>query len=431
MAKSLTIKALENLKPSATRREVPDGHTRGLFFVLQPSGAASWAYRYRLAGKSRKLTIGPYPNIGLTAARKLASDAANVIARGDDPAAKKQAAKIAAREAASETGDLVENVVEAFIARHAKPNTRDWRETQRLLTKEAVSQWRGRRLGDIGRADVHRLLDGIVDRGAPVGANRTFAQVRKMCRWAVERGIIERSPCDGVRPPSAEKTRDRVLSDEELRLIWRACDAIAWPFGPLVKLLMLTSARIGEVAEMTWAEVDAKAKTWTIPKERAKNRVAHEIPLSAPALAIIETLPRVSGSKGAPGFVFTTTGQTPVSGFSRAKANIDKAILDALREAATDPEKIEAPDHWTYHDLRRTSASGMAGLGIAPHVIEAVLNHRSGVIRGVGAIYNRYSYSTEKRAALKVWARHLDTIVAGETSAEVIDLAGHRADRVK
>ena len=254
MAKDLTVKALESLKPGAARREVPDGHTRGLFYVFQPSGAASWAYRYRSAGKPKKLTIGTYPAIDIKAARELASEAAKTVARGDDPAATKQSAKIAARQAANETRELVENVVETFIERYAKPNTRDWRETQRLLTKEVVSRWKGRRLGGIGRADVHDLLDGIVDRGAPVGANRTYAQLRKMCRWAVERGIIEHSPCDGVRAPSAEKSRDRVLSDEELRQVWRACDAIAWPFGPLVKLLMLTGARRNEVADMEWSE---------------------------------------------------------------------------------------------------------------------------------------------------------------------------------
>jgi len=429
MAKDLTFKALESLKPGAARREVPDGHTRGLFYVLQPTGAASWAYRYRFAGKPKKLTIGTYPAIDIKAARELASEAAKAIARGDDPAARKQAAKVTARASANETRDLVDGVVETFIERYAKKQTREgsWRETERILNKEIIGAWRGRRLSAIGRADVHDLLDKIVDRGAPIAANRTLAAFRRMCGWAVERGIIDASPCEKVKAPAGEKSRDRVLSDDELRLAWGAFNSTGWPFGPLAQLLVLTGARLREVGEMRWQEVDVAAKTWTIPKERAKNGVAHEIPLSSAAVQILESLPRIDGGKAAPGFVFTTTGKTAVSGFSRAKEQFDAAVLDALRKAATDPTKITAPEHWTLHDLRRTAASGMAGLGIAPHVVEAVLNHKSGTIKGVAAVYNRYSYSAEKRAALEAWARALDAIVTGKPAGNVVELAKARA----
>ena len=422
MAKDLTIKALENLKPGVARREVPDGHTRGLFYVLQPTGAASWAYRYRFAGKPKKLTIGAFPAIDLKAARELASDAAKAIARGDDPAATKQAAKITAREATHETRDLVEKVVETFIERYAKEHTRSWRETERMLKKEIVEPWKGRRLSNIGKADVHDLLDKIIDRGAPISANRILAALRRMCSWSVERDIIKVSPCDGVKAPSAAVSRDRVLSDDELRIVWGAFEKTGWPFGPLARLLVLTGARLREVAEMRWSEVDHAAKTWTIPKERAKNGVAHEIPLSGAALQILESLPRIDGGKGAPGFVFTTTGRTPVSGFSRAKEQFDVAILDATRAA-----KITELEHWTLHDLRRTGASGMAGLGIAPHVVEAVLNHRSGTIRGVAAVYNRYSYGAEKRAALEAWSRYVETLVSGKPAGNVVELGKARA----
>ena len=421
MAKDLTVKALESLKPGAARREVPDGHTRGLFYVLQPTGAASWAYRYRFAGKPKKLTIGTYPAIDIKAARELASEAAKAVARGDDPAATKQAGKIAAREATHEAQDLLDSVVEAFITRYAQKQTKEksWRETKRLLDNEVVGAWRGRRLSAIGRADVHDLLDKIVDRGAPIVANRTLAAFRRMCGWAVERGIIDASPCDRVKAPASEKSRDRVLSDEELRLAWEAFEKTGWPFGPHAQLLLLTGSRLREVAEMRWQEIDLAAKTWTIPKERSKNGVAHEIPLSSAALQILESLPRIDGGNGAPGFVFTPTGRAPLSGFSRAKEQFDAAILDATRAA-----KIAEPEHWTIHDLRRTAASGMAGLGIAPHVFEAVLNHKSGTIKGVAAVYNRYSYSAEKRAALEAWARALDAIVTGKPAGNVIKFGG-------
>ena len=175
------------------------------------------------------------------------------------------------------------------------------------------------RLSTTGQADVHDLLDKIIDRGAPISANRTLAALRRMCSWAVERDIIEVSPCDGVKAPSAAVSRDRVLSDDELRIAWGAFEKTGWPFGPLARLLVLTGARLREVAEMRWSEIDPAAKTWTIPKDRAKNGVAHEVPLSDAALQILESLPRIDGDKGTLGFIFTTTGRTAVSGFCRAK----------------------------------------------------------------------------------------------------------------
>ncbi len=432
MAKDLTIKALENLKPGAARREVPDGHTRGLFFVLQPSGAGSWAFRYRFAGKPKKLTIGPYPAIDIPAARKMASEAAQAVARGDDPAAAKQVAKQAARVEAAPVRDLVETVVETFIERYAKKQTREnsWRETERILKREIVREWEGKRLSEIGRVDVHDLLDKIVDRGSPIVANRTLAAFRRMCGWAVERGLIDASPCDNVKAPAAENSRDRVLSDTEIKAAWGAFAAIGWPFGPLAQLLLLTGARRDEVADARWSEIDLDKKIWTIAKERAKNGTAHEIPLSDAAVSILKALPRIADGKKSD-FVFTTNGKTSVSGFSRAKEQFDGAILDALRaEAAAhgeNPDEVKAPAHWTLHDLRRTAASGMAGLGIAPHVVEAVLNHKSGTIKGVAAVYNRYSYADEKRAALEAWARKLDAIVSGRPAGNVVELVQARA----
>jgi integrase len=421
------------LKPAGARREIPDGHTRGLFYVLQPSGAASWAFRYRFAGKTRKLTLGPYPALDLKASRQMASDAAQALARGDDPAAAKQQAKLTARAAAEPDRDLVETVAATFVERYAKKQTRErsWRETERLLTREVVGPWRGRRLSAIKRADVHDLLDKIVDRGTPIAANRTLAALRRMCSWAVERGIVDASPCEKVRAPASETTRDRVLTDDEIRGARGAFDGAGWPFGPLAQLLLLTGQRLREVGEAKWSEIDLEAKTWTIPKERAKNGVAHEVPLSEAALRILRSLPHVETGRRPAAFIFTTNGRTAVSGFSRAKAGFDKAILAATRKAALDrgddPDKVEAPAHWTLHDLRRTAASGMAGLGIAPHVVEAALNHKSGSIKGVAAVYNRYSYSAEKRAALEAWGRYLDALISGAPAANVVELAKARA----
>ena len=319
--------------------------------------------------------------------------------------------------------DLVETVAATFIDRYAKKQTREktWGETERILNREVVDPWRGRRLSAIKRADVHDLLDKIVDRGAPIVANRTLSALRRMCSWAVERGLVEASPCEKVRAPAAETSRDRVLTDDEIRAAWAAFEGVGWPFGPLAQLLLLTGQRLREVGEARWSEIDFAAKTWTIPKERAKNGIAHEVPLSEAALRILDALPRVEAGRRPAAFIFTANGRSAVSGFSRAKVAFDKAMLAALRKAAREPAKVEAPGPWTMHDLRRTAASGMAGLGIAPHVVEAVLNHKSGSIKGVAAVYNRYSYGAEKRAALEAWGRYLDGLVTGAPAGNVVE----------
>lgn len=411
----LTVLAIGAYKAKDKPYEVADGG--GLYLTVRPNGSKSFNLRYRYGGKPRNLTLGPAA-LGLAKARELAREALVAIARGHDPAEKKAAAKAAARAPKRAPGDLVESVVADFVAIYAKgpgeePNTRDWRETQRLLEKHVVGEWQGRRLSEIGRADVHKLLDGIVAGGAPIGANRLFAQLRKLCAWALSRGIVERNPCEGVAKPVSEKgrARERVLDDRELALVWRAADALGWPFEPMIKLLILTGARRDEVAGMSWREVDFEKGVWTIPAARSKNRRAHTVPLAPAAVEILESLPRI-GSRD--GLIFSTTGATPVSGFSVAKKRLDKAVA-----SLNDGEPL-AP--WVLHDLRRTAASGMASLRIAPHVVEAVLNHVSGTISGVAAIYNRHDYRAEKQAALEAWARRLEAIVTGESAKNVVEL---------
>jgi integrase len=197
------------------------------------------------------------------------------------------------------------------------------------------------------------------------------------------------------RPVKKERTRARVLSDDELCLVWNGCDKAGWPFGPMVQLLILTGQRRQEVAGALWQEFDLDNKRlWSLPRERVKNGRAHDVPLSDAAIEILEGLPRI---KNKAGLVFTTRGDTPVSGFSRAKARLDAKILDLLREeaeeAGRDPEKIEAFDPWTLHDLRRTAASGWARLGVPLEVTEKILNHVSGAFSGVAGVYQRHDYA--------------------------------------
>jgi integrase len=400
MAKALTQLAIENTRPGPARREIPDGKERGLYLVVQPTGAMSWAFRYRIHGRPQKMTVGSYPTVGLAKARAEAARAKVSLADDDDPAAARRAAR-AAKSATRSRDDSVEKVIADFVALYAKPNTRDWKGSQRLLQHFAEA-WKGRPLAAIGKAEIHRVLDGIVARGAPVAANRAFAQLRKMFRWAVSRGLLDRSPCDGIDPPSAEKSRDRVLDTEELNFVWRAAGDLGFPFGPIVKLLVLTGQRRSEVGGMEWREIDLDRATWTIPAARSKNKRQHVLPLSPEAVEIIKALPRFSGSK----FVFSS-GETAPSGYSRAKTRLDARIGESI-----------AP--WILHDIRRSVASGLAGLGVNLPVIERLLNHVSGSFAGIVGVYQKYNFAEEMRAAMERWGRHVEAIASGEMAAKVV-----------
>jgi integrase len=427
MTKKLTVKAVESLKPAATRREVPDGEIRGLYLVVHPSGSKSYVLRYRHAGRQRKLTIGPV-EIGLSDARNLAAAARVGIAGGKDPAADKQAAKMEARAASVPPRDLVDTVVADFIEKHVRRTNKPLtaREYVRLLNKEIIDRWRGRRLSEISRRDVNMLLDEIVDRGAPVAANRVLAIFRKLCRWAVSREILAHSPCDGVQARTPELPRDRVLDDRELSLIWRASDALGWPFAQIVKLLILTGQRRGEVVGMKWSEIDLATATWTIPAARVKNKRQHVVPLPPQAVEILKSLPRIAGQAG---LVFPRTrerakekitAETSVSGFSRAKMRLDAAILKLF------PNRGAAFPAWSLHDLRRSCASGLARIGIDLPVIERCLNHVSGSFGGIVSVYQKHRYEDDMRRAFDAWGRHVEGLISGKPTKNVIELAKSR-----
>lgn len=395
MAKALTTRAVDALKADPDKRiEVPDPALSGLYLVIQKSGAKSWALRYRFGGKPSKLTLGRWPIMGVAEARGAATDALEEIHHGRNPA---EAKKVAKAEASADTDrDRLSNVIDLFMKRHASRNRRG-DDVLAMFRREIMDKWGDRDIHSITKRDVIEVLDGVVDRGSPVTANRLRAHLNTLFNWAKGRDVIEANPLDGIKPPAPEKPRNRVLTDDEIRLFWNACDGLGYPFGPIYRLLLLTGQRLREVAEMSWREVDGDI--WTLPDARSKNADQHTVPLSAEALAVLETLPRISGR-----YVFTTTGNSAVSGFTRAKERVDKLMA----EASSDP--IPA---FTIHDLRRTAATGMAGLRFPPHVVEAVLNHRSGTRRGVAGVYNRFDYADEKRAALEAWARYVIQLVDG------------------
>jgi integrase len=400
----LTVKNVEAMKPGAERREIPDDFLRGLYLIQQPSGARSWAVRYRHQGVPRKHTLGSYPAVDLKAARALAGKALRAVAEGRDPSREKLLARAA-------KADSVDRVVEEFLERHVRRSNRPRtaQETERLLRQHVLPRWRGRMVHEITRRDVLDILDRVVDGGAPIAANRVLAAVRKFLNWCVARDLLAASPCAGVRPPTAERARDRVLSDDELRLAWQAADKLGGTFGPLVKMLALTGQRRDEVARMRWDELDFETRLWTLPPARTKNNQPHEVPLSKAALAVLQSVPRVADSP----FVLTNGGPSPASGYSKGKRR-----LDALLPADMPP--------WRLHDLRRTAASGMARLGINLPVIEKVLNHASGSFAGIVGVYQRHSFADEKRHALEAWGNFVAALAEGKPANKIVRLREKR-----
>jgi integrase len=405
--KKLTDLFVERLKaPTKGRVEFFDTTFPGLALRVTDTGHKSWSLFYRAAGRQRRYTIGPYPAFKPADARKAASAALHRVEAGGDPTEERKARRDAGKPAV----DHFAEVARDYLGRQVKKNTAasTYKETARVFERDVIPVWGRRPIGSITRRDVTALIDGKAAAGAEVQANRVLALLRTFFGWAVGKDWIVSNPCDGLKPPTKEKARDRVLADDEIRLFWAAADAIAWPYGSLFKLLLLTAQRRDEVAPVEWSEIDLAKGVWSIPRHKAKNARAHEVQLSREARAVLSAVPKIAGE-----FVFSTNGRTAVSGFSRAKERLDDLM-------AKSTEKEIAP--WVLHDLRRSATTGMARLKVPPHVVDRILNHSSGTIRGVASIYNRFDYADERRAALEAWGRYVEGLVSGEPAGNVVSL---------
>lgn len=425
MAKALTGVALVKLKADPDkRREVPDEVVAGLFLIIQPTGRKAWALRYRHKGKPRKLTLGSFlagtdvkkAGEELTTIRRQAGDLLESIRAGADPAAEKQETRKAAKAEAEDQSLLFKNVVADFIDkyhRHKKKNRyADWVET--LFANHVTPRWGDKHISEITDTDVRKVINKLDAAGKHVMANRVFTALSTFFDWCAKpkNGIpVTGSPMEGMEKTYDETPRDRVLTDDEIRWFWQAATKHGQPFGHMFKVLLLTGQRRTEVAAMTAKEIDGN--DWIIPGSRTKNGRDNVVPISAVAQGVLDDVKTIRTKAG---FLFSTTGETYATGWSRATKAIAKSMLEIAQKETGDPEfKIE---HWTLHDLRRTCASGMARLRIRPHVIEAILNHSSGIIRGIAAIYNRYDYHPEKLAALDAWGRYVDELVTGKATAD-------------
>jgi integrase len=388
---------VERAKPPPHGRvEYFDAAFPGLALRITANGSKSWSTFYRFNGRLRRLTIGAYPVIKPAQARREAAAALERARGGVDPAAEKRARRYAPAPGTDTFSNLVSDYLERYARKNTGPGT--FKETKRVLESQDLAAWRNRPISEISRRDVIDVIDHIAKR-AEVQANRTLARLRALFNWAIEKDRLTTSPIVGMKPPTKERARDRTLSDDELRWFCIASEAIGWPFGSLAKLLLLTAQRRDEVAGMEWSELDLDKQTWTIPRRKMKNDRAHEVHLSEAAIEVLRSLPRIGSGR-----VFVTSGG-PVSGFSYGKNRLDAAMFTAKQAALGD--NTEAIPHWILHDLRRTAATGMARLNIPPHVVDKVLNHSSGTIRGVAAVYNRFEYFEERRTALEAWGRYV------------------------
>ncbi len=329
-----------------------------------------------------------------------------LVRQGVDPVEQQREAK--RREKALNFSAYCDLFVDLYLQANW-PDT--WPEAMRTLENVAKPRWGKRSLLSLKRADMVKLMDEYADR--PGRKKYVHSLLRKLFNWAVDREDIEVSPLAGMKAPKPSPSRRRVLGHEELVCLWIACDQVGWPWGPYVRLLILTMQRRQEVAEMDWSEIDLDAAVWTLPAERAKNDEAHVVPLTELAISQLQALRPKSR-----GFVFTTTGTTPVSGFSKAKRTLDEEMrkLTKDRQQRCGKEDVHPQiQDWRLHDLRRTGATNLQALGIPIEVTEAVLNHISGTRAGVAGIYNRYKYDPEKRTALNAWDQKLCQLLAKQT----------------
>jgi integrase len=423
--KALTSAAIKRLPPAPAgkRAEHFDAVLPSFALRVTDKGEKSYILLTRLNGKLLRLTIGKAqieedgPGLSLADARQQARDWLMMCQKGIDPRAEKRAA-LEAANAPRPSVFTVTKAIAAYEKGHiSRLKPRSQVEARRPLEKMLLTPWPDRALAEVTKADIREGLADIVEAGNPIAANRALANLKAFFNWCISEDRLEANPCIGIRPPGGEEiSRDRVLSSDEIRLLWPVMGEAGYPFGCLAQFLLVTAQRRDEASSMRWSEIsdiDGPNPIWTIAATKNKGGRLHEVPLSPLAVQILKSLPRIGiqFQTGRPAdlsdYVFTTNGRAPISGFSASKARLDAMIA---KELAGDEHSQLA--RWTLHDLRRTAASGMARADIPPHVVSRVLNHSPGKTEGVTAIYNRYGYIREKRHALASWSSKLESIIA-------------------
>jgi integrase len=377
------------LEPGEQDRIWFDDDVPGFGIRMRHTGARSWIYQYKLGRKTRRLVIGHATAIKPARAKEIAGELHAKVRLGGDPAAEKRSRV----ERTEHTFDALAQKYLAHQRQARRPSS--FAATERLLEKYCAPLHR-LPTDTIDQRTVAERLAAIADNSGAVTSNRARAAMSAMFTWAMKEGLALNNPVVNTNKRD-EKPRDRVLTDDELGLILR--NLPNGHFGTIVKLLILTGQRANEIAALRWSEIDFKIDVINLPGERTKNGRPHAIPLAATARALLADMPVREDRE----FVFGMV-DGPFAGWSVSKKALDAAVAGAAGKALP---------HWTIHDLRRSAATGMADIGVQPHIIEAVLNHVSGHKGGVAGIYNRSSYAKEKAEALARWDEHVTLIVGG------------------
>jgi integrase len=413
MKRNLTDRTLKSLKPTkqGTHVDVWDLGFPGFGVRVSDTGRRTFVLTARYPGSNNptRRALGVYDKMSLEEAREKARAWLKLIARGIDPESAEETARQAALRKQENTFGAV---CEEFFKRHLS-KTRQARRAEVDIRREFISRWADRPITEITRRDVLAVIDACVDRGNPYQAHNLLGYARRIFNWAIARGIygLESSPCDRMRPKEiigAKKVRTRVLGNDELRALWRASEAMGYPYGSLFQMLAVTGQRKSEVAEARWSEFDLDKKLWEIPAERMKSDAGHAVPLSDEAMKVLLSLPRFT--KG--DFLFSASyGARPVvGGFDKAKKALDTKMRAELRRSFPP---------FVIHDIRRTMRTGLSTLPVPDLIRELVIAHTK---PGLHKVYDQHAYLDEKRHALELWATRLRGIVQPH-QPNVVELA--------
>ena len=387
---SMTAAWVERIRVESGREIFHDERCTGLGLRVSFTGKKVWQVLYRVKGDPTKhrFDLGEFPAVTLSEAREAARAILVQADRGVDP-------RVGKRE--REEALTFKELAAEYIERWAKVKKRSWHKDQLAIEKDLLPRWGKLKAIDIKRRDVHAMLDDIVNRGSPIQANRTLALARKIFNWALDRELVETNPCLRLSRPSSENKRERVLSDDEIRAFWTACDNLEPLVAATFRLRLITAQRGGEVQHMRWNDLDFEAKWWNIPTDFTKNKLPHRVPLTEPAIAILEELKKTASD---PVWVFP----------SRMRKGTPLANPHSSSKRLREEARLE----FKLHDLRRTASTRMASLGVPRLTVSRVLNHTEG---GVTSIYDRYSYDGEKRQALETWGKELVRILDAKNSS--------------
>lgn len=376
--------------PGKKDRLAFDTECRGLGVRATAAGTRTFIVQWTdpATAQKRREPLGIWGGITIEQAREAARARLGDVAKGIDPRAVRLAARQKAENERAERQLTLAALIDEWAKLHLAARRPRYRREAVRAIKYAFTEYLKRPAARLSRSEAVNVLDKLVRADTPAIAGRTLAYCRACYGWALKRGKVPANPFAGLPIPAGASARERVLTDEELGRVWNATAAMPEPWGPLFQVLILSLARREEVAAMRWSEISASPAAWTIPSVRMKRGQAHVVAL---AIAVQEALSRVTRVKGQD-LVFSTTGKTHVSGFTKAKATLDKAAN------VTD---------WRLHDLRRTGVSALAAMGIDSIVADKLLAHQAGKLTGVARVYQRHDFATERKAALEAWALHV------------------------